>query len=104
MYEKAHIQTTAVDSSRRREQEPFISRMFITLNVLNCKKARQSDQSVSCSSSSLVTSWVWSSNKTVAGARRIVNSCVGQAVVVIIIIASIKCEHWHISNANNKGF
>ena len=40
MYENAHIQTVAADFSRRREQEPFISRMFVRLNVLNYKKAK----------------------------------------------------------------
>ena len=35
---------------------------------------------------------------------RIANSSVGQAVIVIIIVVSMKCEQWHRSNANNKEF
>ena len=41
-------------------------------------------------------------NETVAVVSRISNSCVGQAVVVIIIVVSVKCEQWHKSNADNK--
>ena len=33
---------------------------------------------------------------------RISNSCVGQAVIVIISIVSVKCEQWHKSNENTK--
>ena len=40
MYENAHIQTVAVDFSRRQEQEPYISRTFVRLNVLDYKKVR----------------------------------------------------------------
>ena len=40
MYENAHIQTVTVDFSRRREQEPSISRTFVTLNVVDYKKVR----------------------------------------------------------------
>ena len=40
MYENAHIQMVAVDLSRRLEQEPFISRKFVRLNVLDYKRAR----------------------------------------------------------------
>ena len=40
MYENAHIQTVAVDFSRKREQEPSISRTFERLNALDYKKAR----------------------------------------------------------------
>ena len=35
--------------------------------------------------------------------HRITNSCVGQAVVIIIIVVYMyKFEQWHISSANNK--
>ena len=34
MYENAHIQTVGADFSRRREQEPSISRTFVRLNEL----------------------------------------------------------------------
>ena len=47
-----------VDFSRRREQEPSISRTFVRLNVLNYIKAGYSDQSFSCNSNSLVTCFV----------------------------------------------
>ena len=40
MYENAHIQAIAADFSRRREQEPFISRMFVRLNAFDYKRAR----------------------------------------------------------------
>ena len=42
--------------------------------------------------------------KTVAVVRRIANTCVEQAVVVIIIVVSVKCEQCHKSSANNKEF
>ena len=38
MYENAHLQTVAVDFSKRREQELFISRTFVRLNVLDYKR------------------------------------------------------------------
>ena len=40
----------------------------------------------------------WRVNKEVAVAY----SCVGQAVIVIIVIVSVKFEQWHISSANIK--
>ena len=40
MYKNAHIQTVALDFSRRREQEPSISRTFVRLNVLDYKKGQ----------------------------------------------------------------
>ena len=40
MYENVNIQTVAVDFSRRREKEPFISRTFVRLNALDYKKKR----------------------------------------------------------------
>ena len=49
-----------------------------------------------------MTSWVGSSNKTVAVVKIITNSYVGQAVIVVIIVVSVKCEQWHISSENNK--
>ena len=45
MYEKAYIQTVVVDYSRRRGQEPCISRMFVRLNVLNYKEPDSKDDS-----------------------------------------------------------
>ena len=38
MYENAHIQTVAVDISRRSEEEPIISRTFVRLKVLDYKR------------------------------------------------------------------
>ena len=35
---------------------------------------------------------------------RIGNSCLEQAVIVVIIVVSVKCERWHKSIENNKGF
>ena len=46
MYENAHVQMVAIDFSSRRQQEPSISRPYIGLNVLDYKKAGQSDQLV----------------------------------------------------------
>ena len=66
--------------------------------MLNYKKARYSDQSVSCNSSSFVSN----SNKIVAVVSRIANSCVVQTVIVVIIIVSVKCELWRKSSENNK--
>ena len=51
-----------------------------------------------------MTSCVWSSNKTVAVVSGIVNSYVGQAVIVVIIVVSIKCEQSHKSGEHNKEF
>ena len=104
MYENAHIQTGAADFSRGQELEPYISRTFWRLNVLNYIKQDKSDQSVSCNSSCLETSYLWSSNKTVAVVSSAVNCYVGQAAIVIINIASVKCEQWHKSSANNKEY
>ena len=44
----------------------------------------------------------WRVNKTVAAVSRIANTCVEQAVIVIIIIVSVKCKQWLKSSANNK--
>ena len=35
---------------------------------------------------------------------RITNSCVEQAVIVIISVVSVKCEQWNKSSKNNKEF
>ena len=51
-----------------------------------------------------MTSCVRGSNKIVKVVSRIANSCVGQAVIVIIIVVSVKCEQWHKSSENNKEF
>ena len=51
-----------------------------------------------------MTSGVWSSNETIAVVSRIANSCVEQAVIVIIIVVLVKCEQWHKSGENNKEF
>ena len=42
--ENAHIQTVAKDFSRRREFELYISRTSVRLNLLDYKRAEQSDQ------------------------------------------------------------
>ena len=42
--------------------------------------------------------------ETVAVVSRITNSCVEQAVIVIICDASVKCERWHKSSEDNKEF
>ena len=36
--------------------------------------------------------------KTVAIVSRIANSCIEQAVIVIIIVVSVKCAQWHKSS------
>ena len=41
-------------------------------------------------------------NKTIAVVSRTANTCIGQAVIVINIVVSVKCEQWHKSSANNK--
>ena len=41
-----HIQTVAKDFSRRREREPYISEIFVRLNVFDYKRAEQSDQEI----------------------------------------------------------
>ena len=84
MYENARIQTVAKHFSRSREREPYISRTFVTLNVLYYKRA--------------VRSYKLCVNKTVAVAY----SSVGQAVIVVIIVVSVKFEQWHINSANNE--
>ena len=43
MHDNTHTQTVVKDFSRSREQEPPISGMFIGLNVLDYKRAEQSD-------------------------------------------------------------
>ena len=35
---------------------------------------------------------------------KIANKCVEEAVIVIIIAVSIRCEQWHKSSAKNKEF
>ena len=65
-----------------------------------CGTIKRQDEAIgqfSCNSSSLVTSCVWV--LTVLIASTIANSCVGQAVIVIIIVVSVKCEQWHKSSA-----
>ena len=42
MHDNTHIQTVAKDFSSSREREPSIS--FVRLNLLNYKRAEQSDQ------------------------------------------------------------
>ena len=46
-YENAHIQTVAIELSRRREREPSDSRTLVKLLVLGYKWVRQSRQRVS---------------------------------------------------------
>ena len=46
MHENAHIQTVALDFFRSREREPSISETVVRLNVLDYKRAEQSDQIV----------------------------------------------------------
>ena len=43
MHDNTHIQTVARDFLRSREREPFISGTFVRLNVLDYKRAEQSD-------------------------------------------------------------
>ena len=49
-----------------------------------------------------MTSCMWRSNKTVAVLSRILNNCVVQEVVVIIIVVLAKYEKWHKSDEDNK--
>ena len=44
MHDKTHIQMAAKDFSRSREREPSISGTSVRLNVLDYKRAEQSDQ------------------------------------------------------------
>ena len=44
MHDNMHIQTVAKDFSRSREREPSISGTFVRLNVLDYKRAEQSDR------------------------------------------------------------
>ena len=53
----------------------------------------KNDQAVNCNSSNLVTSCVLTKRFRF-----------GQAVIVIIIVVSVKCEQWQRSFANNKEF
>ena len=41
-YENAHMQAVAIEFSRRRECEPYASRTFVRLFVLDNKRTRQS--------------------------------------------------------------
>ena len=43
MQGNTYTQTVAIDFSRSRESEPSILGTFVRLNVLDCKKAEQSD-------------------------------------------------------------
>ena len=44
MHDNMHVQTVAKNFSRSREREPSISGTFVRLNMLNYKRAAQSDQ------------------------------------------------------------
>ena len=44
MHDNTHIQKVAKDFSGSREHEPSISGTFVRLNVLDYKRAAQSDQ------------------------------------------------------------
>ena len=44
MHDNMHIQTVAKGFSRSRKREPFNSRTFVRLNVLDYKRAEQSEQ------------------------------------------------------------
>ena len=44
MHDNMYIQKVAKDSSKSRERESSISETFVRLNVLDYKKAEQSDQ------------------------------------------------------------
>ena len=44
MHDNMHTQTVAKDFSKSREREPSISGTFVRLNVLDYKRAEQSDQ------------------------------------------------------------
>ena len=43
MHDNTHIQTVATDFSRSRERVPSNSKAFVRLNVLDYKRAEQSD-------------------------------------------------------------
>ena len=43
-------------------------------------------------------------NKTVVVVNRITNSCVGQAVIALIIVVSVQYEQWRKSSEHNKQF
>ena len=43
-------------------------------------------------------------NKTIVVVSKITNSFVGQAVIFIIFVVSVKCEQWHKTSAKNKEF
>ena len=101
MYKNADIQTVVVDFSRRREQELSISKTFVRLNVLNYKKLRYGDQSVSSNSNSLLQV---ACEQRVAVVNIITNSCVKQAVIVISSVVSVKCKQRHKSSEKNKEF
>ena len=47
---------------------------------------------------------VRSSNKKFVVVSRIGNSRFGQAVIVVMIIVSVKCEQWNNCSASNKEF
>ena len=81
MHDSTHIQMVAKDFSGSREREPSLSGTFIRLNVLDYKQTRveQSDRLI----------------------QFLAYSCVGQTVIVIIIVASVKFEQWRISHKNN---
>ena len=98
MHANTHMQMAAKDLSRSRERETSISGTFVRLHVLNCKRAEQSDHEERNNWDSTELSYKLRVNKTVAVAY----SFVGQAVIVIIIVVSVKFEQWNISSANNK--
>ena len=48
--------------------------------------------------------WQVACEQRVAVVSIITNSCVEQAVIVIISVVSVKCEQWHKSSENYKEF
>ena len=73
-----HIQTVAKDSSRSREREPFISETFVGLNK------SWTERSIDL----VLIGYKLRMNKTIA----VVYNCIGQAVIVLIIVVSVKFE------------
>ena len=59
MYENAQIQTVAIEFSRRREQEPCISRTYVSLTFLKYNKNIIEQTTVRSNSVSLVLSCVF---------------------------------------------
>ena len=81
MYDKTHIQPVAKDftRSREREREPTISGTFIRLNVLDNERAEQGNR--------LIQFLI--SYKLIVK-KRVACNCVSQAVIVIIVVVSVK--------------